>query len=1318
YNTSFEIAYKGNTDTLSQDLKRILEGIHTDLSMTYEAGTISRYSYSSNGFVNDVTINFTMDYHTTAEQEAFVNREVKRISGELFTSAMSDFDKVKAVNDYIVLNTTYSTQTTASPHAAYAILKEGKGVCQAYALLAYRLLKEAGIDAYYVTGYVEDVGHAWNLVKVNGEWYHLDTTWNDPVFNPSAGDMSDYVHYKYFLVPDSIIKLDHEIDDNNYPVATDNSFAPLHTVETPVQVGSTLYFPSRDHNIELYKLDLNNIAAGATLVSETRVQHLVHIDGWLYFSNYSNGGYLSKMKLDGTEQSVIEYKSITSLKRDGNNLVYTDTNNVTHTLQIIDPEAEKQAAADAVIALINTIDENAGNFVESVANARVAYEALTSAQKQLVTNYAVLEEAEGKIQANEATVSSVITKIAQLNEFASDFNEKVNEARTAYNALDAALRAKVSNYSVLEAAIAKVADNETKATDIEALINAINTNDATYYGATTTARNAFNALTAAQRTLVSAAAISKLEAAEQQKTKDEEAVFSVNYQLDLLNDTAANFKDIVPTIRAGYNALTANQKTLVVKLADLEAAEAKYQEYQTAASQLTTEIEALNSASPTFQQDVQTVNGKYNALNLAQQGFISTEAKAKLNELVALSITNANSADVVIAQIQALAITNESFMADVQATRAAYNALTPTQQGLVTNLASLESAEAIATKITNVVDKIIAIPETTVVGLVDNFNSAKTAYDALSSAEQKHVTNSDKLESTNTLITAANTVTATIASLTVASSITDIEAARVAYEALTPLQKSLVTNVTDLQNAEARVKTEADQLKAQAVVNQITALGTIDANFVAKYTAAKVAYDALIEDQKALVTNATVLTDLAGEILAIQEVIDAIDAVSDVTTYKANATVASSKYKDLDSTLQVAVTNAASLTAIEENIRAATTVETAISALTTASSMTDIDGVKAQYEALTTLQKQLISNYASIESIENTVAVLGVEQLITGLSESSSSFIADVTKARVAYDALTAIQQNLVSNYATLTAAEQRVVEIAQSQAEVTNVIQLIAKVNDTTATFQTDLSIAETAFNALTNEQKAQVTNANDLTTHNATLVTYQTVATNIESQVTSIDTASLTFIDDVNAAQMSLSAFNEAQLSFVTSTTKSLLQTYVDEIAAMRAVEAQLLALNALNTTFHADVAVAQAAYNALQPNYKVLLTAQALAKLGEAEQQVVTDRKAAQEVIEEIALLSASSSATSVSTVRAKYNALTANQKQLVTNSAHLISIETALTSAGSGTSSTGNTGSTDGTSLTGGTSSTGNTGSTGGTSSTDNTSSTSGTSSTGT
>jgi transglutaminase/protease-like cytokinesis protein 3 len=53
---------------------------------------------------------------------------------------------------------------------------------------------DVGLDCYIVIGEViGGGGHAWNLVKIDGQWYHLDTTWND-----GCGDRS-----QYFLIPDS-----------------------------------------------------------------------------------------------------------------------------------------------------------------------------------------------------------------------------------------------------------------------------------------------------------------------------------------------------------------------------------------------------------------------------------------------------------------------------------------------------------------------------------------------------------------------------------------------------------------------------------------------------------------------------------------------------------------------------------------------------------------------------------------------------------------------------------------------------------------------------------------------------------------------------------------------------------------------------------------------------------------------------------------------------------------------------------------------------------------------------------------------------------
>lgn len=322
FNTQFTIQYSGSTSQLGNYLDRAVKEVQNEDG--YIGGTYNGASYKWSYTSKAATIQFTVDYHATASQEKFVTSEVSRLAKQLFTSSMSDFEKAKAVNDYIVLNTTYSENTATSPHNPYAILKEGKGVCQAYALLTYRLLKAGGMDVRYVTGYAGEE-HAWNLVKVDGKWYHLDTTWNDPVIkNPTVED-KNYIRYKYFLIPDSIIQQDHKIDKKNYPKATDSRFVAFRGVENPLTVGSVMYYANDQDNLKLYKMDLNARTLKAQKVSDTRVQFLAHHDDWLYFSNYSNGGYLAKMRLDGSSLQVVREVEIDALKIERNKLTYKNT---------------------------------------------------------------------------------------------------------------------------------------------------------------------------------------------------------------------------------------------------------------------------------------------------------------------------------------------------------------------------------------------------------------------------------------------------------------------------------------------------------------------------------------------------------------------------------------------------------------------------------------------------------------------------------------------------------------------------------------------------------------------------------------------------------------------------------------------------------------------------------------------------------------------------------------------------------------------------------------------------------------------------------
>jgi len=261
-------------------------------------------------------VTFKVKYLTNQTQEAAVQKKVDQILKAIIKPSMTEFEKVKAINDYIVSNATYGTKTKASPHSAYALLMEGQAVCQGYALMAYKMLDQAGFDAKYVVGTVNgNVAHAWNLVKVDGQWYHLDTTWNDPLPNRFGASS-----YDYFLVTDAQLKKDHKWIASNYPAATSSKYNYMLNVHFAYQDKNTLYFSNTADKDKLYKLDL---ASGKkTKVIDKRALYITGADDSLYFSDYSNSGYLTNLNLKTLKTEVLVKQAVTDLRINGNFLVY------------------------------------------------------------------------------------------------------------------------------------------------------------------------------------------------------------------------------------------------------------------------------------------------------------------------------------------------------------------------------------------------------------------------------------------------------------------------------------------------------------------------------------------------------------------------------------------------------------------------------------------------------------------------------------------------------------------------------------------------------------------------------------------------------------------------------------------------------------------------------------------------------------------------------------------------------------------------------------------------------------------------------------
>lgn len=197
--TSKQITYTGSSSDLSQ-LEDIIKLVLIEDEYLYSS--ITKWGFSAGGYEGEVIINLTATYLTTLEQENDIDTTVKKILSTIISPGMSPHQIVKAIHDYIVLNVTYDTSATPA-HSAYAALYgEKKTVCQGYSLLAYKMLKEAELQTRIILG---DAGgpHAWNMVKIDDNWYCLDCTWDDP-------DDTSKVFYNYYNLNNEEISIDHD----------------------------------------------------------------------------------------------------------------------------------------------------------------------------------------------------------------------------------------------------------------------------------------------------------------------------------------------------------------------------------------------------------------------------------------------------------------------------------------------------------------------------------------------------------------------------------------------------------------------------------------------------------------------------------------------------------------------------------------------------------------------------------------------------------------------------------------------------------------------------------------------------------------------------------------------------------------------------------------------------------------------------------------------------------------------------------------------------------------------------------------------------
>ncbi len=352
-----------------------------------------------------------------------------------------------------------------------------------------------------------------------------------------------------------------------------------------------------------------------------------------------------------------------------------------------------------MIANVGTVTLESGKVIEE---AETAYAMLSSEQKKMVGNYAVL------ISARK--VFDAVTLIAEIGEVNEESERKIIKAEQAYEELSHSERDEVFNYAALTSARVKVDGllADVVIEKIEAIAVAISSDSES---AIIEAETAYNALTAAQKALVT----------NYESLVDAHAVCNVIISIEGIGEITAMSESTIATAQALYDALTQTQiakvpRSILTLLTDAQAVCPVVKSIAEIGIVTSDSLAAMDKASTAF-------------------SLLSTSQQAKVSNYSVL--TDSREAYATVRLIEGIGEVSEEAYAKIEAAQNSYDRLTVSQKELVGNRDKLTDAF----KIYNVIVAINAIGDVKYSTSLTKIASAETAYAGLTSSQKEKVTN-------------------------------------------------------------------------------------------------------------------------------------------------------------------------------------------------------------------------------------------------------------------------------------------------------------------------------------------------------------------------------------------------------------------------------------------------------------------------------------------------------------------------------------------------------------------------------------------------
>ena len=415
----------------------------------------------------------------------------------------------------------------------------------------------------------------------------------------------------------------------------------------------------------------------------------------------------------------------------------------------------------------------------------------------------------------------------------------------------------------------------------------------------------------------------------------------------------------------------------------------------------------------------------------------------------------------------------------------------------------------------------------------------------------------------------------------------------------------------------------------------IDALDDITLNSEKAIEEAKKAYNLLTDEQKEQIKNADAIKTAEEKLskLQVENAESKISAIGDVTLDSKDAIKdARDTYDALTDDQKKQVTNYDVLETAETKLSdlQVENVKTKIDGIgeVTLSSSSTIKAARTAYNALTDDQKKQVTNYDVLEAAEKKLSDLQVENVknkIDGIGEVTLSSSSTIKAARSAYNALTADQKKQVTNYDVLQKAESELSDLQKADAVVTK----IKNIGTVTLKSESKIKQARTAYNKLTDKQKTLVTNYNVLEKAEKDLADLK-AADQVSKNITNIGTVTLESEDAIKEARTAYNALTDAQKELVSN--KDVLEKAEKDLADLKAadqVSKNIANIGTVTLESEDVIKEARTAYDALTDAQKELVSnkdvlEKAESTLKELQDAKAADVKAAEEVINKISAI----------------------------------------------------------------------------------------------